>query len=82
MGGHNDCIGAWGPWTPPEPVPVHEELTYQHVYVNPGHFFFRSRQVPGSSVANYLTREGETTLGAHRPRTAWDPQLGRTPDNG
>lgn len=36
MSGHVDCVGGSGPWTPPPPVPVHEELTYQHVYATPG----------------------------------------------
>jgi hypothetical protein len=34
--GHGDCAGGTGPWTPPPPVPVHEELVFQHAYVNPG----------------------------------------------
>lgn len=36
VGGHVDCAGGSGPWTPPSPVPVHEELTYQHVYAAAG----------------------------------------------
>lgn len=34
--GHNDCVGMRGPWTPPDPVPVHEDLSYKHVYTRAG----------------------------------------------
>ena len=35
-GGHLDCVGWSGPWTPPDPVPLHKELTYQHSYAAAG----------------------------------------------
>ena len=34
--GHVDCVGSYGPWTPPGPVPLHKEFTYQHAYAAPG----------------------------------------------
>lgn len=36
VGGHLDCVGGSGAWTTPAPVPVHEEITYQHVYAAAG----------------------------------------------
>ena len=36
VGGHLDCVAMWGPWTPPAPVHVHEELTFQHLYAKAG----------------------------------------------
>lgn len=38
VGGHIDCVGGFGPWTPPDPVPVHENLTYQHAYAAGGSY--------------------------------------------
>jgi len=35
--GHIDCIGPQaGPWTPPDPTPVHLDATFQHVYRSAG----------------------------------------------
>ena len=36
MGGHGDCVARFGPWTPGVPEPIHADLTFQHVYANPG----------------------------------------------
>jgi hypothetical protein len=36
MSGHVDCGWSYGPWTPPDPVPLHKELTYQHAYAGAG----------------------------------------------
>ena len=36
VSGHRDCLQLYGPHTPPDPVPVHEEITFQHVYATPG----------------------------------------------
>ena len=36
FGGHKDCVAMYGPWTTPAPVPVHDELTFQHAYASPG----------------------------------------------
>jgi hypothetical protein len=34
--GHVDCFGSYGPWTPPDPAPLHKEITYQHAYAGAG----------------------------------------------
>jgi hypothetical protein len=36
IAGHIDCVGGWGPWTPPDPVPVHQDVSYKHVYTGAG----------------------------------------------
>ena len=36
VSGHRDCLQLYGPHTPPDPVLVHEEITFQHVYATPG----------------------------------------------
>ena len=33
---HRDCLQLYGTHTPPAPVAVHEEVTFQHVYAAPG----------------------------------------------
>ncbi len=36
VGGHADCIARFGPWTPDASQPIHADLTFRHVYANPG----------------------------------------------
>lgn len=38
VGGHVDCVSGYGPWTTPTPVPVHEELAFEHAYANIGSY--------------------------------------------
>ncbi len=35
VGGHIDCVPGYGPWDSAS-VPVHEEITFRHVYANAG----------------------------------------------
>ena len=62
VSGHLDCVQGAGPWTTPVPVPVHEELTYHHVYAQPGtyiaKFTFRSLgncAYPGNDATTILS---------------------------
>jgi hypothetical protein len=58
--GHIDCVGGTGPWTPPPPVPVHEQLVFQHVYAHPGTYTITLKFTALGNCA-YLPSEGTTT---------------------
>lgn len=60
IAGHIDCVEGTGPWTPPPPVPVHEELVFQHAYVNPGTYTVTVRFKALGNCA-YPASEGTAT---------------------
>lgn len=56
-----DCEARFGPWTPGAPVPVHADLTFEHVYAAPGTY---TVSFPIKSLGDCTYGPSETTATA------------------